>query len=222
MPSRVVPEAIFFDVDGVLIDSLAIKGEAFAHAFRDVPDRHDEIVEFHLAHGGVTRSEKLALMYQLVYGRAPTPDELEVRLRVFADRVADAVISAPEVRGAGQALAEWAGRAPLHAVSATPSEELVSILNKRGISQFFTSIRGWPPKKVDVLRGLLYDHGYEPDRCVLVGDSREDLNAAQPNQVRFVQVSSSPQMDMAESAVVIRDLVGLRTAIESVLRLPKQ
>ena len=39
MPKLNQPEAIFFDVDGVLIDSLAIKGDAFSRAFSDYPER---------------------------------------------------------------------------------------------------------------------------------------------------------------------------------------
>lgn len=222
MPAQTAPQAIFFDVDGVLIDSLDIKGEAFARAFDELPHRHDEIVRFHLDHGGVTRSEKLELIFRSVYGRTPTPDELEARVAIFATAVVDAVIAAPEIRGASQALAQWSTRAPLHAVSATPTDELVHILDQRGLTDYFTSVQGWPPKKTAAVSRLIDEHGYEPGRCVLVGDSREDLNAAASAGVHFVQVSRSSEMDFVESEWVIRDLVGLSTAIESLLRLHTQ
>jgi phosphoglycolate phosphatase-like HAD superfamily hydrolase len=215
MRGRTAPQAIFFDVDGVLIDSLGIKGEAFARAFSEFPNRRDQIVSFHLANGGVTRVEKLALIFQSVLGRKPTPDELDARVAVFAAHVVDAVIAAPEIRGAALALAKWSKRVPLHALSATPADELVHILEQRGLIDFFTSVRGWPPKKTTAVKGLLDEHGYEPDQCVLVGDSREDLNAARSARIHFVQVSRSPELDFAESRWVIRDLVGLSDAIES-------
>jgi HAD superfamily hydrolase (TIGR01549 family) len=217
VPKKDVPQAIFFDVDGVLIDSLDIKGEAFARAFGEFPERHAEIVAIHLVHGGVTRSEKLELIFRTVFGRAPTTDELDARVEVFAATVVDAVIAAPEIRGASQALAQWSACAPLHAVSATPTEELAHILEQRGLTDFFTSVSGWPPRKPEAVRVLLVEHGYEPSRCILVGDSREDLEAAKSAGVRFVQVCRSVEMDFAESDRVIRDLIGLSDAIESVL-----
>ena len=45
-----MPEAIFFDVDWVLIESLSVKGEAFALVFKDFPDDCDSIIDYHLAH----------------------------------------------------------------------------------------------------------------------------------------------------------------------------
>ncbi len=215
-------QAIFFDVDGVLIDSLDIKGEAFALAFSEFPNRRDEIMRFHLEHGGVTRSEKLALIFHSVYGREATADELDARVAVFGAFVVSAVIAAPEIRGASGALGYWSTRASLHAVSATPTEELVHILEKRGLSDFFTSVQGWPPNKTKTIKTLLGEHAYDPDRCVLVGDSREDLNAASSASTHFVQVSRSPESDFAESIWVVRDLADLSGVLESVVRLSAQ
>jgi phosphoglycolate phosphatase-like HAD superfamily hydrolase len=216
------PQSIFFDVDGVLIDSLALKGEAFAQAFSERPDKHDEIVAFHLDHGGVTRSEKLALIFRSVFGREPTPTELNARIAVFATTVVDAIIAAPEIRGASQALAQWATRVPLHAVSATPTEELEWVFEQRGLTAFFTSLHGWPPRKAEAVKALVDEYGYEPDQCVLVGDSWEDLDAARLAGVRFVQVSRSAELDLIDTNRVIRDLESLDDAIEWVLRPPTQ
>jgi len=213
-----IPHAIFFDVDGVLIQSLDIKGEGFAQTFSEFPDQHDEIVRLHLEHGGVTRSEKLKLIFQSVYGRGPTSEELDARLEIFSSCVLESVITAPEVCGASQALAHWSARTPLHAVSATPVAELVHILGLRGLTHFFTSIQGWPPPKPQLVQISLDRHSYDPARCVLIGDSREDFIAANSTGVHFIQVSRDPERDFIEADSVIRDLVGLSEAISSVLR----
>ena len=222
MPNGGLPQAIIFDVDGVLIDSLDIKGEAFAQAFSDLPERHDEIVAFHQANGGVTRRVKIRSIFTSVFGREPTSNELELRVGAFSANIAAAVVAAPEIRGASLALAEWSGRTPLHAVSATPAEELIRILDERGMSGFFTSVRGWPPRKPDVVKELLDEMGYEPGRCLLVGDSREDLDAAWSAGVHFVQVSKREEQAFTESECVIRDLLSLNEAIESVMRIATQ
>ena len=213
-------DAILLDVDGVLIDSLRVKGEAFATAFADRPDLHDEIVALHLASGGVNRIEKISRMHVLAFGRQPTEGELTVRVDAFAAAVRDGVIAAPEIPGAEAALRAWSGVVPLHAVSATPQDELDAILEARGIASLLTSVEGWPPGKSDLVGGLLERRRYRPQRCVVVGDSREDLAAATSNDTLFIQVSSTHATDLPEATTVIRDLTGLDEAIHGLVSTP--
>ena len=56
----------------------------------------------------------------------------------------------------------------------------------------------------------------------VIGDLAGFAAAILRRGVRFVQVSRSSEMDFVESEWVIRDLVGLSTAIESLLRLHTQ
>lgn len=213
-------DAILFDVDGVLIDSLRVKGDAFATAFSDHPDRRDEIVDLHLASGGVNRIEKISRMHVLAVGRPPTEAELANRVEAFAAAVRDGVIAAPEIPGAEAALRSWTGRVPLHAVSATPQGELEVILEARGIASLLTSVEGWPPGKSDLVGGLLERCGYRPQRCVVVGDSREDLASATSNGTLFIQVSSTNATDFPEAITVIRDLTALDEAIRGLVAAP--
>lgn len=216
---RQVPDAIFFDVDGVLIDSMGVKGEAFAAAFDDRADLHDEIIAFHHARGGVTRSQKIAGIFELAFGRAPTSQELDARVAAFSDAVLQQVIVAPEIPGATRAVRRWADRAPLHAVSATPAAELVHVFAERGMTPSFTSVTGWPPHKSEIVASIIAQHGYRPGHCVLIGDSREDLASARACGVHFVQVSGSAASDLPESTVTVRDLTTLDDAVEQALRL---
>jgi phosphoglycolate phosphatase-like HAD superfamily hydrolase len=213
------PEAIFFDVDGVLIDSLSIKGDAFSRAFSDYPEARDRIIAFHLSHGGVNRSEKITRLFRLIVGREPSAQEVAVRMGQFSDSVFEGVVAAPEIRGAHAALEEWSERVPLHAVSATPTDELRRILERRNIAKFFTSVHGWPPEKGSTVREVITIRGYRSSACILVGDSREDLHAAIATNVQFIQVSSLAASKFDESDVVISDLLGLTAAVEATMAL---
>jgi len=212
MKSR--PEAIFFDVDGVLIDSLAVKGDAFSRAFSDYPEAREEIIAFHLSHGGVTRSDKITLLFRLIVGREPSAQEIADRIRQFSSSVFEGVVAAPEIPGARAALEEWSGKVALHAVSATPTDELRLIFDRRNITKFFTSVHGWPPKKELTVQYILTAYGYDPAACILVGDSREDLHAALAAGVSFIQISPPGESKFDESDVVIGDLRGLTAAVE--------
>ena len=219
MPKINQPEAIFFDVDGVLIDSLAIKGEAFSSAFSDYPEAREKIIAFHLSHGGVTRSEKITRLFRLIVGREPSAQEVSDRISQFSSSVFEGVVAAPEIPGAHAALKRWSEKVPLHAVSATPTDELRRIFDRRNIAKFFTSIHGWPPEKESTVREVIAMRGYHSSACILVGDSREDLYAAIATNVQFIQVSPLAASKFDESDVVISDLLGITAAVEATMGL---
>lgn len=214
------PQAILFDVDGVLIDSLTVKGEAFADVFDDIPDSRQTVVDFHLAHGGVTRSVKIANLHQQLLGIAPDSQDLDVRVRRFAERVRQRVIDAPEVPGARAALERWSERCPLHAVSATPNDEVFEILAARGVAGFFMSIHGWPPAKGDIVVSVLEQNTYEPRQTILVGDSHEDLTAALHAGAQFVHFQAPGAPSLEGTHQVISRHTQLDRAIEQALHRP--
>lgn len=207
------PDALFFDVDGVLIDSLLVKGEALADTFDDFPNSRQIVVDFHLVNGGVTRSKKIAALYRLLAGVEAPRQELDSRIARFADAARDRVVAADEITGAESAVRRWTTRCPLHAVSATPDDELKRILSSRGIRPYFRSIHGWPPAKDETIAGLLGWHGYSPNLCVLIGDSKEDLLASQRTGVRFVHVSAADTKALPGNHPTISDLQVLDSAI---------
>lgn len=212
------PEALFLDVDGVLIDSMLVKGEALAETFHDFPDSRQLVIDFHFANGGVTRSTKIARLYHLLTGTKAPKREIQERCCKFSEKVREQVISAKEIPGALAALRWWAPRCPLYAVSATPREELQTILEARGIRRHFSGIYGWPPSKGEVIAGLLDTHGYIAKQCVLIGDTNEDLIASRLVGVRFVHVRAQDMTSLPGTHPTITDLHGLNDAITMVLR----
>lgn len=202
-------DAVFFDVDGVLIDSVGVKGVAFVDAFADYPDRGDAILAFHEQNGGLPRGSKIHRIIEDVYGREATSDEVDRVTRLFADSVVERVVAAPEIPGASAALAALGAGIPLHAVSATPLNELTTILGARGWLGHFRSIHGMPPDKAATVRRLIARHGYRASKCFLVGDSVHDQRAAQANSVPFVFVSPDQHDRISDAVAVIPDLVSL-------------
>ncbi|MDE0973603.1 MAG: hypothetical protein OSA11_00755 [Candidatus Nanopelagicales bacterium] len=212
------PEAVFPDVDVVLIDSLTIKGDAFS----DYPDAHDEVVSFHRAHGGVNRNEKIAALHLMIVGRAPTERELADRITCFSVAVVQGVMEAPEIPGAGAAVAEWFEESTLYAVSATPTDELRSIFDKRDLTQYCRCILGRPPDKGLSIQEVITAQGRIPTSCILVRDSFEDLQAATITGVQFIQVCSCSASKFIESSAVIDNLHDLSNANRLVMTNPPQ
>jgi phosphoglycolate phosphatase-like HAD superfamily hydrolase len=204
-----VVDAVFFDVDGVLIDSVGVKGDAFADAFAGYPDRRDAIIAFHQANGGLPRGSKIRRILEEVFERDATTAEVDRITALFAASVLDRVLGAPEIEGASATLTALRRDIPMHAVSATPEAELIHILAERNWTRHFTSIHGVPPEKAETVRILIQKHGYEPARCFLIGDSSHDHAAAVANGVPFIHVSTNESDRISDAAVVVPDLVSL-------------
>ena len=53
-------KAIILDFDGVILESVSVKTEAFRKLFSNKPDYVDEIVEFHIKNGTITENSAVA------------------------------------------------------------------------------------------------------------------------------------------------------------------
>ena len=210
--------AVFFDVDGVLIDSVAAKGQAFVELFPEFPEHSEAILELHRVNGGVNRLRKFELIHEQLLSVTLSERRAAELADAFSVIVLQKVMGAPEILGASDALASMHGMFPMHAISATPSFELEQILHHHGMLQYFRSIHGVPPSKSVTVRSLIQKHGYNAGQCLFIGDSEQDAIAAMDNRMLFIQVqdTSAPPLTGASRTVV--NLVGIKHVIDELLR----
>jgi phosphoglycolate phosphatase-like HAD superfamily hydrolase len=99
------------------------------------------------------------------------------------------ISAAPEIAGAGAALAELGRRGIARYVcSLTPQEPLRRLINRRGLSNHFKSALGGPATKAENLATIACAENIGPSEMVLVGDGRVDLEAARAFGCRFIGV----------------------------------
>ena len=55
--------SIIFDFDGVILESVSVKTAAFRQLFSFAPEHVDEIVQYHLDNGGMSRFDKFRYIY---------------------------------------------------------------------------------------------------------------------------------------------------------------
>ena len=203
--------SILFDFDGVILDSARLKTEAFVHCYAGAPeDRLREIVAYQERHGGIGRREKFAHFERTLFGRsgdAATVDELCAR---FARHVDTAMLEAPFIPGALEALRALSDRMPLHLVSGMPEIELRQVVEKRGLAPFFASIDGSPTTKLTAFRRILDERRTAPTHALAIGDSLTEYDAACALGIPFLAVRADGAPDFFPPHVPRRrDLLGL-------------
>lgn len=186
-------EAVFFDFDGVLVDSMQVKTRAFARLYEEEhPAIIEGVIAYHRANGGVSRFKKFEHYERVFLGREPSAARLAELGARFAALVVEEVVACPEIVGAG-ALLEClrAARTPCYVVSGTPEEELRVIVERRGMASYFCDVRGSPAEKAEIMADLLRARRHRADHCLMVGDALGDFSAAQSVGMNFLGVVGS-------------------------------
>lgn len=183
-------QAVFFDFDGVIADSTAVKVRAFATLFAPYGSVVQEaVVRYHLENGGMPRLEKIRHCHAAFAGTPIDEETLQRRGQAFAAMVRDEVIAAPYIDGALASLHVLQQRStPCFVVSGTPEEEMRDIVVRKGLASFFREVHGSPRVKTEIVADILHRHRLTPGRCLFVGDALADYRAAQNNGLAFLGI----------------------------------
>lgn len=206
---------LVLDFDGVVLQSVDIKTRSFARLFEaEGPAAVERIVAHHVANGGLSRFEKFRWAYREVLKR-PLSEAEERRLgERFNALVEEAVLKAPFVPGAREFLEAEHRKRPLFVASGTPEEELRRIVERRGLAAFFRGVHGSPRRKDVILRQIASEAGVAAADLTMVGDAKNDYDAALAAGCRFVGVCAEAAHGFPAGTRVIQDLHGLARALQ--------
>lgn len=203
-------DAIVFDFDGVLVESVDVKTRAFASLYAEYGAAVvDQVVAYHLQHSGISRYVKFRHYHENLLG-VRYDESIGAQLSVqFSRLVVDAVVAAPYVSGAQEFLAGFHCRLPLFVASGTPEEELHKIVQRRGMQQYFRSVHGSPASKGEILHGIIRRDGLMPARVLMLGDAVADLDGARAAGTAFIGRAESANSPFPPDVPTIPDLSGL-------------
>ena len=92
---------IFFDFDGVIVESVDIKANAFGKLFK--PEGEDvvgKVLSYHLDNTGVSRFEKFRNIYKKILRQQLKKEAFQDLCRRFSKLVLNEVVKTPYVEGA--------------------------------------------------------------------------------------------------------------------------
>lgn len=212
-------KVIILDFDGVILESVSVKTEAFRALFSFVPEYVDEIVQFHIDNGGMSRFDKFRHIYNTILSEDLSDDKFESLSSRFSEIVEEAVAQAPFVNGAKDFLESASGSYRLYIVSATPQDELIRIIDQRGITGYFKGIFGSPENKKDHIIRIIKGNDVNPDKVLFIGDAVNDWDAAQKSGIRFIGRVKPGDTDRFENLPgvekTITDLYDLKNYLET-------
>lgn len=197
--------AVILDFDGVVVESVGIKDDAFQELFKDFPAHMAVIMQYHRANNATIRYEKFRYIYEEILD-LPYTAEVSTRLGTqFSKMVFEKIVNCPFVNGALEFLEEHRTKSLLYVVSINPVQELKSILAARKIDHFFSEVYAHPWGKADAIRDILRRNAYLANEAVFIGDSPEDYEAARMVGIDFIGRQASRSWT-GKNCIVLNDM----------------
>jgi phosphoglycolate phosphatase-like HAD superfamily hydrolase len=177
---------LIFDCDGVVLDSNAVKTQAFYEAAIEFGrDAAEELVEYHKANGGVSRFKKFDYFLANIainVKNLPSRDEL---VNKYAGMVKQGLLESI-VEPNLQAIKDACPNSKWLIVSGGAQDELRWVFQEKGIDEFFEGgIFGSPDSKEEILAREI-DRGNIVEPALFIGDSKYDYLAAKKYGIAFV------------------------------------
>jgi len=176
---------MFFDFDGVVLESGNIKTDAFVELYAGT-GIEGQVREHHLAHQGVARYEKFKWISENLLKEEHTQEMGTELGNRFSELVKAKVLAAPFVPGFREMIT-FIRQQNIYCVvaSGTPQEELRGIVMDRKLSPFFDEVYGSPRKKAEITLEVLQRKQFRKEDCLFFGDASTDHQAAEQTDIDF-------------------------------------
>lgn len=181
------PKVIFWDFDGVILDSNPIRDYGFLKCLEEYPKEEvDKLMAYHQANGGFSRYVKFRYFFEEIRGEQISEKEVDDWAQRFSKIVLNELVNPQLLIQENLCyIKENYQSIQMHLVSGSDQNELKYVCSQLGIDHYFQSIHGSPkPKKIWV-KEIMELNEYEPNECLLVGDSVNDKEAAEFAKIKF-------------------------------------
>jgi phosphoglycolate phosphatase-like HAD superfamily hydrolase len=194
MKTKNTLKIICLDFDGVVVDSNSIKSEAFIELFESYQDKIEEIKIFQQENESLSRFIKFEYIAKNIL-KSETPEKVISKwLKKYSDLTIEKVCKCNEINGASAFINYFKKLMPIYLISATPLNDLNTIINKRGYKDLFKKIYGSPMKKQDAIIEIIENESIDHTDIIYVGDSQSDFVAADEVNISFYAFNSGRKL----------------------------
>ncbi len=180
---------IIFDCDGVILNSNAVKSDAFAKSLKGEDKLLiDEFVKYHKKNGGISRFVKFDYFFKIIKKKKEYNSDLEKSLEIYSKLSHDGLLNCDLINGVRDILESlYSHKIDCFVISGGEQEEVRSVLSKRNLSYFFKGIYGSPLSKKNHLKKLNLDN------ALYFGDALADFNAAKDFNIDFIYINGASE-----------------------------
>lgn len=178
---------IIFDFDGVILDSLDCKTEAFYQMYLLYgEDIANKVKQYHILNGGVSRFEKFKIWHKEFLDIDLSENEIQELAEQFSELVLEKVINSDPIPGSMEFIKRQSKYFNFFIISGTPDDEIKKICDAIEIADNFKEILGSPKNKKEWCAYLKTKYeDIEPSNTIFLGDAISDYEAAKENGFYF-------------------------------------
>lgn len=179
-------KTIVFDCDGVILNSNELKTEAFGDVARQFSNKAaEELVEFHVNNGGISRNVKFKFLVEELLGLSDRNDLVNQLCTEYGDLIEEKLLEC-EIASEIYKLKDSTPGSTWFVVSGGNQEQLRRVFNARGIADLFDGgIFGSPSSKDEILHTLTSNKAIS-NPAIFLGDSKYDFAASKNAGLDFI------------------------------------
>jgi phosphoglycolate phosphatase-like HAD superfamily hydrolase len=191
---------IIFDFDGVIIESNHVKDEAFYSIFLNYGKNIASFSHnYHLKNRGVSRFDKVKHVMRKF--NLPEKDYKKI-INNFSSIVFKGVCKSPLVDGIKDFLVTNHNKYNFYIISATPTIELLKILEVLNLTSYFKNSYGSPNNKKYWLSHLIQTNEISNSNSLFIGDAYSDKDAAKKYSIDFCLRLTGDNDNLIDSDIV--------------------
>ena len=172
-------KTFIFDFDGVILDSLDCKTQAFYQMYLPYgKDIAEKVKDYHINNGGVSRFEKFKYWHKNYLDQHISNEEIEGLSNKFSEIVFDKVVNSNQIKGSLDFIKKHNREYQFFIISGTPDDEIKKITKELKIDIYFKEILGSPKDKIQWCEYLSYKYSLKPHETIFLGDALSDYSAA--------------------------------------------
>ena len=172
-------KSFIFDFDGVILDSLDCKTEAFYQMYLPYgKDIAEKVKDYHINNGGVSRFEKFKYWHKNYLNQGISNKKIEELANQFSKIVFDKVLSSNQIKGSFDFIKKYHENYQFFIVTGTPDYEIKKITKELKIDNYFIEVLGSPKDKFQWCEYLNSIYHLNADETIFIGDALSDFNAA--------------------------------------------
>jgi HAD superfamily hydrolase (TIGR01549 family) len=180
-------KTIFWDFDGVIMDSMPIRDQGFVEVLKDYPEEQvNKLLAYHKANGGLSRYVKFRYLFEHIRKEKVSDGKVQELADSFSSIMLEKLKNPEFLVGQTVDFIETHyEKYAMYIVSGSDQKELREICGAVGIDQYFQGIYGSPTPKNQLVRNIIEIENCKPSESILIGDSINDYEAAKANNLRF-------------------------------------